>query len=146
MKHTRGTELKIEEFDNLKVVFGTIDKNNPKSLYIKISGWGIPIQYSEENNYKIIISKISKRIKRLLYTSLNSSFDKNIFIVDMNMRESGISKDKPSFMSCEITLYQKTNYSLKDEHISKLLNNIVSDIINDIFVDNEHFHFNKNKK
>jgi hypothetical protein len=146
MKCSRGTEIKFNEYPNLNVVLGTMDKNNPKTIYLRISGWGNPIIYTEDNNYKSIIRRINKRVKTLLYNELDVDvFDINKTMVDLNMRDSGILEGKSSFMSCEITLFQYNNYLLNSDIIMSYLNHIILKVLNDVFIVNEYFNFYKKK-
>lgn len=145
MKHSRGTEIKIDDFKNYNVSFGAINKLNPKSLYIKITAWGLPIS-SEDRNYKTLVRRIQKLIKTKLYLNL----DRDIFkvdktMVDFDMRESGIKYGKASFMNCEITLFQIDCHLLKSETLLTDLTHVTELIVNDILDDNDIFEFDKKK-
>lgn len=147
MKNSRGTEIKIDDFTHLGVVFGSIDKNNPKTIYIKISAWGNPIDFDEGMDYSAIIRRIDKKVRTVLYNNLDDKLiNKETYMVDMDMRQSGIIADKSSFMSCEITLQQFNNYLITSEVINTELTRLTSAIIEDVFLHNEHFKFYENKK
>ncbi len=144
---TRGTEIKNKKHGNLNVIYGTIDKANPKSLYIKITGWGNTKYYSEERDYASIIKKLNKRISRLIFTDLDCDlFKREKTMVDFDMRDSGITYDKSSFMSCEITLYQQKTLLMSDEVLLESLDYLTKNIIENILNNNEFFDFFKNKK
>lgn len=145
MAYSRGTELKVKNFKNYNIVFGAMNKNKPKSIYIKISAWGNP-KLDNEINYRSIIRKINKRVKTILFNNLNEDkFNINKTMVDLDMRDSGIAYGKSSYMSCEITLYQHNHHLLKSEIIQDELNLIVDEIIKGSFNKNEHFTFYKKK-
>ena len=146
MKYNRGTELKLTKNDDLNVTIGAIDKYNPRTIYIRISGWGNPIDFDENIDYKSIIRKLNKKIRTILFNGLGNNFKKNMFMVDLDMRESGISNNKSSFMSCEITLYQSNNYLIESKEISNEINNIIKKVIEDVFETNGYFEFFKKKK
>lgn len=146
MRYNRGTEVTLDKFKSLNVVIGSIDKYNPKTLYIRISGWGNPINYYENNDYKAIIRNFDKKIRSCLFRELNSDFNKTMTMVDLDMRDSGIVDNKSSFMSCEITLFQTNNYLLDSEDISKELNRIIKLVLKDVFENNNYFKFFKKKK
>jgi len=100
----RGKEFTLDVNSNYKVKLGTVDNKNPKSIYINVSAWGELIKEDEEINYESIINKLRNRIKHNINTIINQKdFHKGKYIVDLDMRSSGISKSKRSFMSCEIT-------------------------------------------
>ena len=76
--------------------------------------------------------------------------DSNLFniersIVDFDMRESGISYGKRSYMNCEITFYQKHSFKLQEKNIQVALNEILDDIVCNVFDDQISFNFYKGK-
>lgn len=147
MQKTRGTEIIIDAINNINVVYGSINKNNPKTVFIKLSAWGNTIDYNEDINYQLIIRQITKRIKSFIYSNLNENiFKKDMTMVDMDMRESGITSDKSSFMSCEITLYQLNNYLLDDEILKNKIFKLSQNLCQEVLNRNHHFYFYKNKK
>ncbi len=145
MKYNRGTELEIDINNNLNVVFGTIDKYNPKTVYVRISGWANPIDYDDEIQYSSIIKKLDKSIKTYLYKNVNSDILNNMSMVDMDMRESGITRNKSSFMSCEITLFQKNLYLITNDVLNDELVKLTRHICNEIINRDIYFKFFKKK-
>ena len=109
----RGKEITLDVSSNYKVKLGTVDNKNSKSIYISLSAWGELLPTNDIINYDGVISKLRKQIKHNINSTINTEdFHKNKYIVDLDMRSSGISNQKRSFMSCEITLYQKNNISI----------------------------------
>ena len=145
MKYSRGTEIKLNNYHNFNISIGTINKQSPKSLYIKISGWGNPMsEYNE--NYSRIIRRIDKRTKSLIYNTINTNkFNQNKTMVDMDMRDSGIAYGKSSYMCCEITLYQHEKHLINSEFIITELNDICKNVISEVLNKNEYFKFYKKK-
>jgi hypothetical protein len=147
MKKTRGTEITMNISDIINVVVGSVDKNNPKSIYIKFSAWANTINFDENTEYKTIIRKLTKEIKRYLYFNIDRTlFNENITMVDMDMRESGITNKKSSFMSCEVTLYQINNYLLVSDAIKDEVVKLSKHICKEIYNNDSHFKFFKDKK
>lgn len=141
-----GKQMKLDLFKNYKIITGTIDNKNPKSMYLTISAWGKPI-VEGDINYSDIIRKLNKQVKSTLYENLDSTlFDINRTIVDLDMRNSGISFDKKSYMNCEITLFKLNEFKIQDKKIKECLNDITKDIIINVFDDSPHFEFHKSKK
>ncbi len=141
-----GKQMKLDLFKNYKIITGTIDNKNPKSMYLTISAWGKPI-VEGDINYSDIIRKLNKQVKSTLYENLDSNlFDINRTIVDLDMRNSGISFDKKSYMNCEITLFKLNEFKIQDKKIKECLNDITKDIIINVFDDSPHFEFYKSKK
>ncbi len=142
----RGKEIKIDVDENYKVKIGTVDNKNPKSVYINLSAWGELKDNSEELNYDKIISLLRKNIKHNINNNINvEDFHKNKYIVDLDMRSSGINKSKRSFMSCEVTLFQKNDIPVNQYYIIKRVTNIASNIIKDCLNKQDHFKFYKTK-
>jgi hypothetical protein len=140
-----GKQIKLELIKNYKITIGTIDNKNPKAMYLTISAWGKP-KTGDEINYSDIIRKMNKQIKINLFDNLDKSiFEVNRSIVDLDMRKSGISFDKKSYMNCEITLFKLNNFKIQDkkikEHIKLIINNIVSNVFEE-----SCFDFYKTKK
>lgn len=143
----RGKEIKLELPYDYNVVSGTVDNKNPKSIYIQISAWGKPKEDTEED-YESIIKQKSKRVKRKLFEVLDdNNFHKNKSIVDFNMASSGVSFNKKSFMSVEMTLFKKEPFlPVNSEELKPILKNISENIINSVFEVDEDFIFYRTKK
>lgn len=142
----KGKQVMIDEYNDFNVVTGTVDNKNPKSLYVIISAWADPL-IDDEINYKGIIRELKKNIKKEIYENLDSNlFNIKRTIIDFDMRESGIVYGKKSYMSCEMTFFQKHNFKIQEKIIQDELNNLLSNQINKILKDSKHFKFNKNKK
>lgn len=145
MKKSRGSEIP-NNFNDITINFGTIDKNDPKTMYIKMSGWANVIDFSANKNYGSIIRTIDKRIRSNSYSNIDKSlFRSDNIIVDFDMRESGILGGKPSFFSCEITLTQIKDHKLPSNIIINELYRLTSILIDDVFRCDENFNFHKDK-
>ena len=141
-----GKQMKLDLFKNYKVSTGTVDNKNPKSMYITISAWGDP-KLSADINYSEVIRKMNKEIKTKLFAKLNQTlFDNNRTIVDLDMRDSGISYDKKSYMNCEITLFKLNSFKIQDNIIKEEVKKLVGEIIDGVFEQSDYFSFHKNKK
>lgn len=141
-----GKKIKNKNFKNLKVVTGTIDNKNPKSVYFNISGWALPIN-DDDINYKRLFNDIEKKIKSLIFNNLDTSiFHSNKFIVDFDMRESGIRVGTKSYINCDVTLFQKHLFKIQNKKIQESLEGIIQIINDKIFISSKYFLFTKNKK
>ena len=93
----RGKEITLNINSNYKIKLGTVDNKNPKSIYINLSAWGEPNDDEEDINYDTIIKKLRKNIKQNINYNINSdNFYKDKYIVDLDMRSSGIRNKKRS--------------------------------------------------
>ncbi|NIQ16887.1 MAG: hypothetical protein GTO02_21640, partial [Candidatus Dadabacteria bacterium] len=104
-------------------------------------------ELDETLNYDYFLSNIRKKIKQKLNNSLNKElFHNNKYIVDLDMRTSGLSVDKRSFMSCEITLYQKKYLPLNKPKILDNTKKIINEVIDECIENNSVFTFHRTKK
>jgi hypothetical protein len=146
MSNNKGTEVKVNKFENINVSFGTMNKNKPKKLYIRFTAWANPINKDSNINYDNVIKKLTKKIKTTLYRDINTiKFDKDKTLIDMDMRESGIAYGKPSYMCCEITLNQTNHHLLTSELMISELSVITDSLILNTFNDDDNFKFYKKK-
>lgn len=142
-----GKEIKLDLLENYKTKIGTVNNKESKSLYINLSAWGQLDKLDENMNYDYFLSNIRKKIKQKLNNSLNEElFYDDKYIVDLDMRTSGLSVEKRSFMSCEITLYQKRQLPINRPRIVESTKKIINDIVNDCLENNSVFTFHKRKK
>ena len=142
----KGKQFKLQTINNYKINYGTVDNETPKTMYINISGWAELID-KEPQNYSLIINKLNKQIKQYLYDTLdNKLFNINRTIVDFDLKESGMSPNRRSYMNCEITFFKLNNFKIQNTIIVKEINTIVDNVINDVFETNKSFKFFKTKK
>lgn len=140
-----GKQLMIDKQENFNVVTGTVDNKKPKSLYVNISAWVEP-QINEELNYKSVIRELNKKIKSELFSCIDDKlFQSNKNIIDFDMRESGISFGKRSYMNCEITLYQIHSFKIQEKVIQESLNELVNNLIEGVFKNDIYFTYHKTK-
>ena len=142
-----GKQLMVKDYDNYKVLSGTVDNKNPKTLYLNISAWGDPLSYDENLNYNGVVRYLTKSIKTEIFDKLDDKlFINSRTIVDFDMRTSGIEYGKRSYMNCEITLFQRNTFKLQEKHIQDSFGELIHNIINNVFDDNIYFKFHKRKK
>jgi hypothetical protein len=144
----RGKEIKMNLSNNYNIVCGTVDNKNAKSIYINLSAWGEPTK-DEEINYDRVISKLAKCVKQSTYNCLKNNYSDKFFnertIVDLDMRESGITFGKRSFMNCELTIYQKeVSESINDDVTLEILDKIIKSAV-ECLDEFEYFKFYQKK-
>jgi hypothetical protein len=142
-----GKEIKLDLLENYKTKVGTVNNKESKSLYINLCAWGQLSELDENLNYDYFLSSIRKKIKQKLSNTLDIElFHNNKYIVDLDMRTSGLSIMKRSFMSCEITLYQKKFLPLNKPNIIDNTKKIIKEVIDDCLENNSVFTFHRTKK
>lgn len=141
----KGKTSQIHGFKTAKIIYGTVDSMSLKSLYLNIQTWVEPIY--ESNNWTRTVLNMSRGIKHSVYESLDKTiFDTN-FIVDLDLRSSGLTTGKKSFMNLEINFFIiQTNMDFKSDEIKNSLKEIINQIFLDNFLENENFKFYLTKK
>ena len=111
----KGKTSKLNIFDEAKCHYGTVDSKNLKSIYIVLQTWVEPI--TEQDNWNKITGELKRQILHtLLEVAEPTTFEKK-YIVDLDLRTSGIQKNKKSFLNLEITLFihnQVTDFKLSE--------------------------------
>jgi len=141
-----GKYIHIDVNENFKCGYGTVDSKNLKSIYSKISCWVVPNLTVE--NWSPIIGTLKRKITHNLSDRLNltEKFKDDRFIVDLDIRASGLEQDKKSFMNCEITLFTTKNYEIRDDEFKTEISNLLSNIITESVVKYDKFSYHKNKR
>jgi hypothetical protein len=109
-----------------------------------MSTWIKPNEDYED--YENLIKKLTKNYKQLLADSLkNSIFNDRKWIVDLDLRSSGMVKDKKSFMSVDTVLfYHEPQDPFRDE-IVLFVKNKCEELLK-IFSENNEIECYPNKK
>ena len=102
----KGKTSKLNIFDDAKCQYGTVDSKNLKSIYIILQTWVEP----NENflNWTSITGNIKRQILHTLLEVIDHKIFEKKYIVDLDLRASGIQKNKKSFLNLEITLFVHT--------------------------------------
>ena len=118
----KGKSVKLNLYNPIKSVYGTVDSKNLKSLYINIQSWVTP--KFEHDNWNRIVCNLSRDIKHSVYNSINTELFKEQSIVDLDLRTSGISHGKKSFLNLEVNLYTNQEMDFKSIEIKNSVKQI----------------------
>ena len=141
----KGKTSKIIGFKNTKVTYGTVDSFELKSIYLNIQTWVEP--YKDSDNWNRVVLNQSRSIKHTILRSINHNLFKENFIVDLDLRHSGISLGKKSFLNLEVNLFTNIdNLDFKDNSIKESLKELTKNIISSNFNKNDYFEFSITKK
>ncbi len=139
----KGKSVSVKGYKKFKVNYGTVDSKNLKSFYINIQSWLTPKK--DEENWERIVMNFNRSIRHTIYEILQYDFIDTNFIVDTDLRSSGLSVDKSSFMNLEITFYLKNVTDFKSQKIKDFVKEIVDLLDNENFKNNKYFIFNLTK-
>jgi len=141
----KGKTCKIQGFKKMKSVYGTVDSVDFKSVYLNIQTWVLPIKHSL--NWSRVVLNMSREIKHLIYETLDNNMVKENFIVDLDLRASGIVLSKKSFLNLEINFYLKEdNIDFKSPKLKSYMKTISKEISSNIFNNSEYFTFSLKKQ
>jgi len=146
----KGKTSKIIGFKTMKVQYGTVDSVNFKSLYLNIQTWVEPKKDSD--NWNRVVLNMTRAIKHTIHEYLDYKLFDDSFIVDLDLRSSGLSVGKKSFLNLEVNFYLNSEkQDFKSKEIKDSLKKTTKNIFDENFKNNEYFKFhlrktNKNKE
>jgi hypothetical protein len=139
----KGKTITLNQYDSIKSFYGTVDAKELKSIYLNIQTWVTPI--NEDDNWNRIVSIMSREVKHSVLHSINTELFKQHFIVDLDLRTSGIRYNKKSFMNLEINLFTKQDGDFKCNEIKDSVKKILKRVYKDNILNNNHFNFSSTK-
>jgi hypothetical protein len=140
----KGKSVKLNLFNPIKSIYGTVDSKNLKSVYINIQSWVMP-KY-ETDNWNRVVCNLSREIKHSVFNSINHQLFQENTIVDLDLRTSGISNGKKSFFNLEVNLYTLSELDFKSNELKDSIKQIVKNIFRDNIKENKYFDFSISKK
>jgi hypothetical protein len=140
----KGKNLKITGHKSFKVNYGTVDSKNLKSIYLNIQTWAEP-------KIEILtpirsVNLLSREIKHTIYNILDKNIFDEKFIVDLDLRSSGIQLGKKSFLNLECILYPKNEEDFKSYRLKNEIKKISDSIIKYNFLNSQVYSFTLTKK
>lgn len=135
----KGKTAKINGFRTSKVIYGTVDSKEFKSLYLNLQTWVEP--KDDYENWTRITQNMCRSIKHSVYDNADRNLFDDKFIVDMDLRTSGLQMKKKSFLNLEINLFLNEIIDFKDLKLKRKLKNIIKGIYDDVLSKNEYFKF-----
>ena len=85
----KGKSCSITGYKKIKCSYGTVDSKNFKSIYLNIQSWVEP--KSIEDSWIRLVSYFNKQIKNTIGDYIDVEFFYDNFIVDLDLRTSGIA-------------------------------------------------------
>jgi hypothetical protein len=133
----KGKTSKLDLFQDAKCYYGSVDATELKSIYLVLQTWVTPKM--EKENWSITVGSITRTIKHKILEVANKKLFKDHFIVDMDLRTSGIRLKKSSFLNLEITFFTKQDVEFKSNEISEELTKIINKIYKEVLSDSKFF-------
>ena len=140
----KGKTSKLNVFDDAKCFYGTVDSKNLKSIYVVLQTWIEPLTI--DDNWNRLVGEIKRQIQHTLLEVVDTQTFERKQIVDLDLRTSGIQKNKKSFMNLEITLFvHNTTLDFKSPILRDKIKKILSSVYTDDLKNNKHFTLSKTK-
>lgn len=141
----RGKTAKLSGYDEAKIMYGTVDSIELKTIYLNIQTWVKPKRDCE--NWQRVVLNLNRSIKHSVLDAINEKIFEKKFIVDLDLRHSGIECGKKSFLNLEITFFiSHPEGDFKDKKIKNSLKKITSYVFEENFRNNQYFNFYLTKK
>lgn len=141
----KGKTSKIQGFKTAKILYGTVDSVELKSIYLNIQTWVEP--QLELENWNRIILNLSRKVKHTIYNNINTEIFEINFITDLDLRSSGLSTGKKSFLNLEVNFFLKNkDVDFKSNNIKDIIKIITKKIIQENLTNNHYFTFSLTKK
>lgn len=130
MTQKLGKIKQLNVNDQFRVRYGTINYKTPKSIYLILETWIKPV---DEYDFDREVRKIDKQIRQTVYNNNKNDIFMDETFINIDLRPSGMSDIKRSFMSIEVTLFPQKVEPFPNEtykiSVSDLSKNIISDLI-----------------
>ena len=127
-----GKQVKFPANDNFTIKYGTINALNPQSIYVSMNTWATP---KHNLRFDKKLRNLTINVKSKIHQSINYDVFYDKYIVDFDLRISGLQKNKSSFLSVEITLFPKKLLKFPDDiydnNIRYLIQNLTTQIKKD---------------
>lgn len=135
----KGKTAKINGFRTSKIIYGTVDSKEFKSIYLNLQTWVEPKKESE--NWNRVVLNMNRSIKHSVFQNLDKKMFDEKFIVDLDLRTSGLQMKKKSFMNLEINLYLNEEIDFKSLKLKKSLKTLIKNVYDEVLNKNEYFKF-----
>jgi hypothetical protein len=133
----KGKTTKLSGYRTFKAQYGTIDAQNLKSIYINIQTWLEP--KNDVENWSRVVLNMTRSVKHCVLENINKEIFDTKFIVDLDLRTSGLQLNKKSFMNLEINLFLLEPTDFKSPKLKKYVKNIIKEVYGEVFSKNKYF-------
>jgi hypothetical protein len=139
----RGKSVKLNTYTPIKTIYGTVDSKNLKSIFINIQSWVEPKQDSE--SWVRVVNNLRRQIYYSVSRNVNYKLFSQNFIVDLDLRTSGVLLGKKSFFNLEINLYTNHQLDFKSNDVKDMVKKIIKAVYTENIMDNNYFQFTRTK-
>lgn len=138
-----NSEKKIEN-DYFKLKVGTINKNNPKVVYVEGQSFIKPVLEHESYNDVMYLIRTSFKKNVSQHLRNNDIFD-NKYILDFQIASNRMELNKKSFLSFQIMFRQKNEKLIPLKEIAKNEKDVFESVANNLAYSLEQYDFEISK-
>jgi hypothetical protein len=135
----KGKTTKLTGYRSFKSHYGTIDSANLKSIFLNVQTWVEP--KDEVENWNRVVLNMSRSVKHTVLENINKEYFDTKFIVDLDLRTSGLQMNKKSFLNLEVNLFLINEIDFKSPKLKKMVKQLVKSIYGDTMSKNKYFKF-----
>jgi hypothetical protein len=135
----KGKTIKLSGYRTFKSHYGTIDSTNLKSIFINMQSWVEP--KNDIENWNRVVLNMTRSVKHTVLENINKEVFDTKFIVDLDLRTSGLQLNKKSFMNLEINLFVLEPMDFKSPKLKKYVKNLIKSVYGDVMNKNKYFKF-----
>ena len=137
MAERKNKEYKLESGNSFRIKYGSMDKDNPKVVYINGDTWMIPPKIE---GIKSSIPSIERNVRNFVKYQVNTNdmLDKS-FIFDFDLKPDSIVPGRKKFISFELYVRQRETKKLTEisdaikEMASKITGKIEEELLDNDF-------------
>lgn len=111
-KKKLNKELKLKNANNFRITLGTINRENPKVIYVTGKAWAIP---PELEDAEYAVDSIRKALRNSVRNEVSMDFniDKR-YIIDFGLKADSIIPNRRKFISFELLFRQNEVKDIRD--------------------------------
>jgi len=141
--HSSYKEINLSK--HFRVEYGSIHKYNPLSVVLLYKGWSTIRLDARDENYDKAANKLNKNIRKVVYNVVDDSiFDKNRTIVLFEFPTKVMQPYKHTYVTIEISLYQRGLLQLDDKDLKRNIIDITQSL-ETLYQNDDIYKFKKNK-
>ena len=133
----KGKTTKLTGYRSFKSHYGTIDSANLKSIFLNVQTWVEP--KDEVENWNRVVLNMSRSVKHTILENINKEYFDTKFIVDLDLRTSGLQMNKKSFLNLEVNLFLINEIDFKSPKLKKYVKSLIKEVYGDVFSKNKYF-------
>lgn len=126
MQEKTKKQQEIFLLEDFTTKINTFNNKVPKCIFTEIKSW---IKPNVEYDFERLPQQLEKKIKQQIYNKLNKDLFKEKFILDFDLRSSGLKKNKLSFLKINLSLFPNTLLPFLNENHREEIEKLIKEII-----------------